>query len=147
MSANCDAIVIFPIYGQFGAIREPASKRIVCKTYIFINSDVLCYKNWKRTRKSLTQLILLWVNVLLLNGLNGPLKSRSRSGLNVKWVPRYKETRAAEKTYCKKICKNFSKMSYDNFRNPFWNLSTFDSGSQQRYSFYLKKSCYLFLNV
>ena len=56
MSANFDAIVIFPIYGQFGAIRKPDSKRIVCKTYIFINSDLLCYKNWKRTRKSLTQL-------------------------------------------------------------------------------------------
>ena len=54
-------------------------------------------------------------------------------------MPRYKETWAAEKTYCKKIYKNSSKMSYDNFRNQFWNLSTFDSGSQQRYSFYLKK--------
>ena len=31
-------------------------------------------------------------------------------------------------------------MSYDNFRNEFWNPSTFfDSGSQQMYSFYLKK--------
>ena len=25
MSANCDVIVIFPIYGQFGAIRKPDS--------------------------------------------------------------------------------------------------------------------------
>ena len=25
ISANCDAIVIFPIYGQFGAIRKPDS--------------------------------------------------------------------------------------------------------------------------
>ena len=33
----------------------------------------------------------------------------------------------------------FSRMSYDNFRNGFWNPSTFGSGSQQRYSFYLKK--------
>ena len=23
MSANCDMIIIFPIYGQFGAIRKP----------------------------------------------------------------------------------------------------------------------------
>ena len=30
-------------------------------------------------------------------------------------------------------------MSYDNFRNGFWNPSPFDSGSQQRYLFYLKK--------
>ena len=29
MSKNCDAIVIFPIYGQFGASREPDSGRIL----------------------------------------------------------------------------------------------------------------------
>ena len=45
MSANCDVIVIFPIYGQFGAVRKPDSKRILCKTYIFINSNLLSYKN------------------------------------------------------------------------------------------------------
>ena len=32
MSASCDVIVIFPIYGQFGATRKPDSGRIVCKT-------------------------------------------------------------------------------------------------------------------
>ena len=42
---NCDTIVIFPIYDQFGAIRKPASGRIACKTYIFINSPLLSYKN------------------------------------------------------------------------------------------------------
>ena len=41
MSTICDLIVIFPIYGQFGAIRKPDSGRIVCKTYIFINSNPL----------------------------------------------------------------------------------------------------------
>ena len=45
ISENCDVIVIFPIYGQFGAIRKPDSGRIVCKTYIFINSNLLSYKN------------------------------------------------------------------------------------------------------
>ena len=45
MSANYDAIVIFPMYGQFGAIRRPDCGRIVCKTYIFINSNLLSYKN------------------------------------------------------------------------------------------------------
>ena len=45
MSENCDVIVIFPIYGQFGAIRKPDSGRIVCKTYIFINSNLFSYKN------------------------------------------------------------------------------------------------------
>ena len=47
--ANCDVIVIFPIYGQFEAIREPDSGRIVYKTYIFINSSLLSCKNWKHT--------------------------------------------------------------------------------------------------
>ena len=36
MPAHCDVIVIFPIFGQFAAIRKPDSRRIVCKTYIFI---------------------------------------------------------------------------------------------------------------
>ena len=45
MSANCDVIVIFFIYGQFGVIWKPDSGRIVYKTYIFINSDLLSYKN------------------------------------------------------------------------------------------------------
>ena len=45
MSANCDVIVSFPIYGQFAAIPKPDSGRIVCKTYIFINSNFLHYKN------------------------------------------------------------------------------------------------------
>ena len=45
MSENCDVIAIFPIYGQFGAIWKPDSGRIVCKTYIFINSNLLSYKN------------------------------------------------------------------------------------------------------
>ena len=48
MSASCDVFVIFPIYGQFGAIRKLDSGRIVCKTYIFIESNLLSYKNWKQ---------------------------------------------------------------------------------------------------
>ena len=45
MSANCDVSVIFSIFDQLGAIRKPDSGRIVCKTYIFINSNFLSYKN------------------------------------------------------------------------------------------------------
>ena len=45
MSATCGVVVIFPIYGHFGAIRKPDSGSKVCKTYIFINSNVLSYKN------------------------------------------------------------------------------------------------------
>ena len=45
ISENCGVIAIFPIYGQFGAIRKPDSGCIVCKTYIFIKSALLSYKN------------------------------------------------------------------------------------------------------
>ena len=45
MSTNGDIIVISSIYGQFGAIQKPDSRRIVCKTYIFINSNLFSYKN------------------------------------------------------------------------------------------------------
>ena len=52
ISANCDVIVIFLIYGQFGAIQKPDSRRIVCKT-----SPSLTV-NWKQKTelKHLTQL-------------------------------------------------------------------------------------------
>ena len=45
MSENCDVIAIFPIYGQFRAIWKPDSGRIVCKTYISTNSNLLSYEN------------------------------------------------------------------------------------------------------
>ena len=48
ISKNCDAIAIFPIYNQSGAIRKPDSGCIVCKTYVFINSNYLSYKIWKQ---------------------------------------------------------------------------------------------------
>ena len=47
MSTDFDAMVIFLISGLFGATRKPDSGRVVCKTYIFVNSNLLCYKNWK----------------------------------------------------------------------------------------------------
>ena len=45
MSENCDVIVVFLIYSKFGAIWKLDSGHIVCKTYIFINSKLLSYKN------------------------------------------------------------------------------------------------------
>ena len=48
MSANCDVIAMFPIYDQFGAIWKSDSGYIACKTFIFINSNLLSYKNWKQ---------------------------------------------------------------------------------------------------
>ena len=47
MLGNCD-VVIFPICGQFGAIQKPNSGCIVCKTFIFINSNLLSYTNCKQ---------------------------------------------------------------------------------------------------
>ena len=48
MSENCEVIAIFLIYGQFEAIWKPDSGRLVFKTYIFIYSNLLSYKNWKQ---------------------------------------------------------------------------------------------------
>ena len=49
ISENCDAIAIFPICSQFERIWKPDSAGcIVYKTYIFINSNLLFYKNWKQ---------------------------------------------------------------------------------------------------
>ena len=45
MSESWDVIVIFPVYGQFGVMWKLDSGRIVCKTYIFIKSNLLFYKN------------------------------------------------------------------------------------------------------
>ena len=57
VSENCNVIVIFPIDDQFRAIWKTDSGRIACKTYIFINSNLLSYKKTeKRTKKYLTQL-------------------------------------------------------------------------------------------
>ena len=48
MLTNCDVISIFPIYGQFGAIRKSDFEGIVCKVYIFINSNLFSCKIWKQ---------------------------------------------------------------------------------------------------
>ena len=40
MLEKSNFILIFPIYGQFGAISKTDSGRIVCKTYIFINKNL-----------------------------------------------------------------------------------------------------------
>ena len=45
MSANCDVIAIFPIYGQFGEMRKPDSGRMVGETYNSINNNLLSYEN------------------------------------------------------------------------------------------------------
>ena len=45
MSEKCDVIVFFSIYGQFGVIQNPDCRGMVCEAYIFINSNLLSYKN------------------------------------------------------------------------------------------------------
>ena len=47
MSTIFGVIDVFSIYGQFGEIRMPDFGSMVCKTYIFINSNILSYKNQK----------------------------------------------------------------------------------------------------
>ena len=45
MSENCDIIVIFWIFCQFGAVQRLVSGYRVCKSYVFINSNRLSYRN------------------------------------------------------------------------------------------------------
>ena len=48
ISQNCDIIIISPIYDQFGTIQKPDYRRMVCKIYVFISSNLISYKNWKQ---------------------------------------------------------------------------------------------------
>ena len=52
MSTNCDIIVIFPIYGQFGVTQKPDSGHIVCKTYFSSKVTFYTTKTDSRTKKS-----------------------------------------------------------------------------------------------
>ena len=56
MSTNCDVIVIFPIYGQFGAIWKPDSGRMVRKTTFLLTVTLYVTKAENTTKKSLIQL-------------------------------------------------------------------------------------------
>ena len=48
MLENCDAIVIFQIFGQFGEVRRLNSGHRVCKSYVFSNRKLSSYKNGKQ---------------------------------------------------------------------------------------------------
>ena len=50
-----DDIVIFPIYDQLEATRNPDPGCIVCETYIFININLLSCKIENKIKKPLTQ--------------------------------------------------------------------------------------------
>ena len=45
ISANYEVIAILLIYGHLGAIRKSDSGCTVCKSYIFINNNLLSYNN------------------------------------------------------------------------------------------------------
>ena len=53
--SNCDFIVIFSSYSQFGEIRKSDSGGLVCKT-ISLTVTVYLIKTENRTKKSLPQL-------------------------------------------------------------------------------------------
>ena len=55
MSANYDVIAIFPVFGQFGPIQKLDSQHMVCKTYIFINSNLKNLPKAANNKKPLTQ--------------------------------------------------------------------------------------------
>ena len=69
MSSNCNVIIIFSMYGQFGAIWKSDSRCIVCKSYIFSNINLLSWKPENRTKKTFktTLTLLLWVKVPFLS--------------------------------------------------------------------------------
>ena len=48
MPENCDVIAFFRIYDQFA--RKQDSGRMVYKSYIFINSNLLSHKTWKQNK-------------------------------------------------------------------------------------------------
>ena len=48
MLEKWDVIAIFPIYDQIDAIWKPDSWGIVCKTYVFINNNLLYYEKSKQ---------------------------------------------------------------------------------------------------
>ena len=56
MSQNYDAMIIFPIYRQFGAIQKPDSRRIVYKATFSLIVNFYLTKAEKRTKISLIQL-------------------------------------------------------------------------------------------
>ena len=62
MSENYDVIVIFSVYGQFGAIRNPDSGGRVCNAKLMFSLIVIFYltKTENRTKKSLTQVSQYW---------------------------------------------------------------------------------------
>ena len=56
MSENCDVIVIFRIFGQFGAVQKPDSRHRVWKVMFSVIVTFCLTKTENKTKKPLTQL-------------------------------------------------------------------------------------------
>ena len=51
MSENCDVIVIFRGFGQFGTVWRPDSGHRVCRSYVVSSSNLCLTKTENRTKK------------------------------------------------------------------------------------------------
>ena len=58
MSENCDVIVIFLIYGQFGGIEKPDSARISVKLTFLLTVTFYLTKTENRTKNSALTLLV-----------------------------------------------------------------------------------------
>ena len=89
MSVHCEVTVAFPIYAQFGAEQSGSCipERMVFKTYIFINSNLLSYKNWKQNKKisNGSLILLLWVKVLFFRK-NDDILEKNADISKIEWL-------------------------------------------------------------
>ena len=79
MLASGDAIVIFLNCGQLGKIRIPDSGRIVSKTYIFNNSNLLSCKNLNQFSTQLSSHIIALSKGTIFTSLPGNADSLQKS--------------------------------------------------------------------
>ena len=77
ITKNCDITGLFPIYSQFGATRMRNSGSIVSKTYIFIKSNVLSYKN-KAFTLLLSVKVLFWPKNANFSQINADISKIKR---------------------------------------------------------------------
>ena len=85
MLLSCDVLVIFPVYGQFGAIQNPDSGHIVCKNQVFINSNLLFYENWKQNSKRSSHIIALSKGIIFAKNAVFCIKLLTSAKLREPW--------------------------------------------------------------
>ena len=62
-----DIVVIFWIFGQFGAVWRPDSDHRVCRSCVFSNSNLWSYKNWIQNYKIFNTALTLLPRVMVLS--------------------------------------------------------------------------------